>query len=168
MKQKTITTLFKSKEIRDEFILDFKKMCTLSGIPRRKIDKMRPFLLKYCKEGGSIPSVNCIRELHLPKLFACHFAALKAKLANESISIITDEITDCRDHSILNIIASIRGESFLIDVVTLSECNHQTVSQACIRAVTHVDIEFEKIIAFVTDLAAYCKKSSQRSLIKYL
>ena len=86
---------------------------------------MRPFLLKYCKEGGSIPS---IRELHLPKLFACHFAALKAKLANESISIITDETTDCCDHSILNIIASIRGESFLIDDVTLSECNHQTVS----------------------------------------
>ena len=155
MKQKKITTLFKSKEIRDEFILDFLKMCTLSDIPLHKIDKMRPFLLKYCKEGGSIPSVNFIRELHLSKLFACHFAALKAKLASESISIITD----CHDHSILNIIASIRGESFPIDVVTLSECNHQTVSQACIRAVTHVDIEFEKIIVFVADSGAYCKKS---------
>ena len=66
----------------------------------------------------------CIRELHLPKLFACHFATLKAKPANESISIITDETTGGRDHSILNIIASIHGESFLIDVVTLSECNH--------------------------------------------
>ena len=100
-------------------------MCTLSDIPLNKIDKMRPFLLKYCKEGGSIPSVNCIKELHLPKLFACHFAALKTKLANESISIIIDETTDYRDHRILN---SIRGESFLNDVVTLSECNHQTVS----------------------------------------
>ena len=129
----------------------FFKMCTLSDIPFYKIDEMRPFLLKYCKEGSSIPSVNCIREFHLPKLFACHFAALKAKLANESISIITDETTDCHDHSILNIIASIYSESFLIDVVTLSGCNHQTISQACVRAVTHVDIKFEKIIAFVTD-----------------
>ena len=141
VKQKTITTLVKSKEIRDEFIHDFLKMCTLSDIPLHKIDKMIPFLLKYCKEGGSIPSANCIRGLHLPKLFVCHFAALKAKLANESIRIITDETTDCRDHSILNIIASIRGESFLIDVVTLSECYHHTVSQACIRAVTHVDLK---------------------------
>ena len=99
--------------------LIFLKMCTLSDIPLHKINKMRPFLLKYCKEGGSIPNVNCIRELHLPKLFACHFAALKAKLANESISIITDEITDCHDHSILNIIESIHSESFLIDVVTV-------------------------------------------------
>ena len=136
-------------------------MSTLYDTPLHKIDKMRPFLLKYCKEGGSIPSINCIWELHLPKLFACHFVVLKAKLANESISIITDETTDCHDHSILNIIASIHGESFLIDVVTLSECNHQTGSQACIQAITHVNIEF------VTDLAAYCKKT-QRSLIKYL
>ena len=147
--------------------LIFFKMCTLSDIPLHKIDKMRPFLLKYCKEDGSIPSVDYIRELHLLKSFACHFAVLKAKLANESISIITtDERTDCCDHSILNIIASIRGESFLINVVTRSECNHQTVSPSCIRAVTSVDIEFEKIIAFVTDSAAYCKKAYQISLTK--
>ena len=81
MRKISSMTLFKSKEIRDEFILDFLKMCTLSDIPLYKIDKMRPFLLKYCKEGGSIPSVNCIWELHLPKLFVCYFAALKAKLA---------------------------------------------------------------------------------------
>ena len=60
VKQRTITTSFKSKKIRDEFILDFLKMCTLSDISLHKIDKMRPFLLKYCKEGGSIPSVNYI------------------------------------------------------------------------------------------------------------
>ena len=59
----------------------------------------------------------------------------------------------------MNIIARIRGESFLIDVVTLSKCNHQTVSQACIRGLTHVDIEFEKFIVFVTDSTAYCKKA---------
>ena len=139
-------------------------MCTLSDIPFHKIDKMRPFLLKYCKEGGSIPSVNCIREFHLPKLFACHFAALKAKLANKSICIITDETIDCRDHSILNIIASICSESFLIDVITLSECNNQTIRHACIRTVPHVDIKFEKIIAFVTDSAAYCQKDHREVL----
>ena len=145
--------------------LIFLKMCILSDILLHKIDKMIPFLLKYCKEGGSIPSVNCIRELHLPKLFACHLAGLKSKLSNESISIITDEITDCRDHSILDIIVSIRSESFLIDVVTLPECNHQC--QACIRAVTHVDTEFEKTIAFVTDSAAYCKKA-QREFLSHI
>ena len=84
---------------------------------------------------------------------ALHFAALKAKLANQSVIIITDEITDCCDQSSLNVIASICGESFLIDVITLEECNHQTLSQACIQAVTHVDMVFEDIVAFVTDSA---------------
>jgi len=143
-------------------------MCTLSDIPLHKIDKMRPFILYHCKEGGAIPSVNCVRQLHLPKLFALHFAALKTNLANQSVSIITDEITDCRDHSILNVIASIRGESFLIDVVTLGECNYQTLSQACIRAVTHVDIAFDDIVAFVTDSAAYCKKAHREVLSNFL
>ena len=67
-------------------------------------------------------------NFHQPKLFALHFAALKAKLANQSVNIITDETIDCRDESILNGIANICGESFLINVVTLRECNHQTLN----------------------------------------
>ena len=60
-------------------------MSILFEIPLHKIDKMRPFLLKHCKEGGDIPSVNCVRQLHPAKLFAFYFAALKAKLANQSV-----------------------------------------------------------------------------------
>ena len=68
---------------------------------------------------------------------------------------MTDETTHCHDHSILNVIASNHGESLLTDALTLTECNHQTVSQACIQVVTHNDI------AFVTDSAAHCKKFYQ-------
>ena len=48
--------------------------------------------------------------------------------------------------------------------VTLRECNHQTLSQACIQAVTQVDIAFENIASFVTDAAAYCKKAYKEVL----
>jgi len=136
------------------------------------IDKMRPFLLKHCKEGGAFPSVNCVRQVHRPKLFALHFAALKIKLANQTVSIITDETTDCRDHSILNVIASIRGELFLIDVVTLGECNYRTLSQAYIRAVTHVDIvgevfshwsAFDNVTQLITFIkSTFFKKASRK------
>ena len=68
-------------------------MCTLSDIPLDKIDKMKPFLLTHCKEDGTIPSVNCVKQFHQLKLFALHFAALKAKLADQSVSIIADETT---------------------------------------------------------------------------
>ena len=77
---------------------------------------MRPFLLKHCTEGGAIPSVNCVSQFHLPKLF---FILLAWK---------PDETTDCSDQNILNVIASICRELFLIDVVTLREYNHQTLS----------------------------------------
>ena len=69
--------------------------------------------------------------------------------------MITNETTDCRDQSILDVIASICGESVLVDIVTLRECNHQTLSQICIQAVTHVNITFVDIVAFVTDSAAH-------------
>ena len=113
---------------------------------------MRPSLLKYCKEGDAIPSVNCVRQFHLLKLFSLHFAALKAKLANQSVSFIANKTTDCHGHSIFNVIASIREESFHIDVVTLSESIH------------HVDIAFKDIVAFVTDSAAYYKKAHKEVL----
>ena len=44
----------------------------------------------------------------------------KAKLVNQSVSIIIDKTTNDCDQSILNVIASICEESFLIDV-TLRE-----------------------------------------------
>lgn len=50
-------------------------------------------------------------------------------------------------------------------MVMLSEqlsYNHQTVSQACIMVVTHVDNIFEDIIAFISDSAAYCKKAHKK------
>ena len=97
---------------------------------------MWPFILKPCKEGGVIPHVNYIKQLHLPKLSACHFPVLKAKLANQCQH--HSRQNNCCDHSILNVIASVHEESFLIDVVTIIESNHKVVS--------HVDIAFEDII----------------------
>ena len=73
------------------------------------------------------------------------------------MSIITDETSDCHDQSILNVIVSICGKSFLIDVVTLRECNHQTLSQVNSHAVTHMDIAFEDIVSFVVDSTAVKK-----------
>ena len=54
------------KRCRMILSLIFLKMCTLSDISLHKIDKMRPFILKHCKESDAFPSVNCVRQLHLP------------------------------------------------------------------------------------------------------
>lgn len=68
------------------------------------------------------------------KLFACHLAALKTKLANESVSNIADK-NNCHEQSILKVIAGINRESFLI--CPYAEFNHQTVSQVGTCAVSN-------------------------------
>ena len=64
-----------------------------------------------------------------------------------------------RDHSILNVIATVRDKPFLIGVVTMEACNHSTFSQAIIHSVSEAGIVFGSVIAIVTDSATYCKKA---------
>ena len=127
--------------------------------PLDKTEKIRPFLLKYCKQGGALPQVATLRTSYVPKLYESHFSALKDLLHDEYVSITADETTDVRDHNILNVIASIRGRPFLINVVKMDACNHSTVSQAIIKSVSEIGIDFDHVIAIVSDSAAYCKKA---------
>ena len=41
----------------------------------------------------------------------------------------------------------------------MEACNHKTVSQAIIRSVTDIGIEFSQVISVVSDSASYCKKA---------
>ena len=43
-RQATLGTVLKSKDLREEFVLDYLKMCTLADIPLEETDKIRPFL----------------------------------------------------------------------------------------------------------------------------
>ena len=44
--QVTLSTVLKSKDVRQEFILDYVKLCTIADIPLEKTEKLRPFLRK--------------------------------------------------------------------------------------------------------------------------
>ena len=78
--QRTLTTISKSKDLREDFILDFLKMCTIADIPVEKTEKMMPFLRKHCKQGGALPESDCLRARYVPKLFEQHLSALKTLL----------------------------------------------------------------------------------------
>ena len=60
--QATLGTVLKSKDLREEFVLDYLKMCTLADIPLEKTNKIRPFLEKHCKQAGAIPNVPTLRS----------------------------------------------------------------------------------------------------------
>ena len=59
------------------------------------------------------------------------------------ISIVADETTDHRDRSVLNILARIGNKVFIIDVLFLEACNHQTLSQLIIKCVTTYGVQYK-------------------------
>ena len=102
-------------------------MCTLADIPLEETEKIRLFLEKHCKQ-GALPKVAPLRTSYVPMLYGSHFSALKCLLHDKHVSITADETTNVRDHSILNVIASIQGRPFLISMVKMNACNHSTFS----------------------------------------
>lgn len=96
--------------------------------------------------------------VYVPRLFELHYSALAERLKNQPANITADETTDVRDHSILNVLATMEGKPYLIGVRRMEACNHSTFSQAIIRSVTEVGIQFDQVIAVLSDSAAYCKK----------
>ena len=108
--QVTLTSMARSRDLREEFVIDFLKMATMADILLEKVEKMKPFLLKYSKQAGTLPMAATLRSTYIPRLFDQHFSALKQLLLESAptpIHITADETTDCRDHSILNVLASL-------------------------------------------------------------
>ncbi|XP_013881354.1 CGG triplet repeat-binding protein 1, partial [Austrofundulus limnaeus] len=119
--QQTLQHSSTSLEVRREFIEDFVAVCAESDIPLEKMRKLRPFLMKHCKQGGgALPEhVSSLRQVHLPRVFEQHIEAVQKKLQGKKISVVVDETTDARDCSVLNIVVGFEGQYFLMDVIFL-------------------------------------------------
>ena len=114
---------------------------------------------KYCQQAGALPQAATLRTTYVPRLFEAHFSALLDLLRDKSVSIIADETTGVRDHSILNVIATVKGKPYLIGVVEMEACNHSTYSQAIISCASEAGISFQNVTSIVSDSASYCKKA---------
>ena len=110
--QVTLKSL-KSRDLREEFVVDFIKMVSMADIPLEKVEKMKPFLVKYCKQSGTLSQASTLRSTYVPQAFPHHFAALK-RLLQQSLPammhLTADEITVARDQSILNVLTTVKQE----------------------------------------------------------
>ena len=97
----TLSSIVKSKYLREEFALAYMKLCTLADISLHKTEKMWPFLQKYCRQTGNLPQVATLRKVYVPRLFEKHFSALAEVFKSQPVGIAADETADVRDHSIL-------------------------------------------------------------------
>ncbi|KAI3371826.1 hypothetical protein L3Q82_006678 [Scortum barcoo] len=92
---------FKSSDSRKEFIEDFVAMCAEADIPLEKMTKLRPFLLKHCKQGGALP--ENVSKFTSPECLSNNSSVLQ-KIRGRKYSVVVNETTDARDCSVLNIV----------------------------------------------------------------
>ena len=114
--QITLRSAIKSKDLREEFILDFIKMCTVADIPLEKTENMMPFLRNTASKVVLCRSHGVLGPGY--RLFDQHYQFLKKLLQSSSmpIYIIADETTDVRDKSVLNVLVGIKGTTYIIGV----------------------------------------------------
>jgi hypothetical protein len=178
-KQCTVTMLFQlqsaAKEQRDAVTRDFLDMMVKANIPLEKADHpaVRQFLSTHVNGGGAIPMANCLRVAHLPSLIDEHDAKLHRRLnQNTFICVIADETTDLQNRPVLNILFQVllsldelKGElgdlttPILVKTVYIEKVNHASVSQVLIQCCADFQIDFTKVLLFVSDSASYMVKA---------
>ncbi|XP_063231072.1 uncharacterized protein LOC134535762 isoform X1 [Bacillus rossius redtenbacheri] len=174
-KQTTIGTSFKKESLSAERKIvsqDLVKACVSANIPLTKLDnsEFRSFLNKHVVNGGSIPSHSQLRKEHLPALHAEYQGKLMTELEGKQIAIVTDETTDVEMRYVLNIIFiplnvhEGKLQPFLVDTVMLEKTNSCTVAQSVIKAVSNYNIDYNNVLGFVTDNAAYMLKAYKDTL----
>ena len=131
-----------------------------------KTEKLKPFLQKYCKNGGSITSGKNMRDYYLPKR-AEHARNTLKRLIFESSECSTpfvvnvNETTDpMGEQNVLNIIVRFGNQIALLETVFLSgPANHQTTATATCEAVIRHSNNNRNFKDFITDNTAYCYKA---------
>lgn len=147
---------------------DWIRTCAGSNIPLSKSDHpiLRQFLNTRVRNGGAIPGRSQLQTVYLPDVYKTERTKLKESLAKKKLAVIFDEMTDDDGRFVLNILFaplevndSNRVTSYLVDTIFLEKTNHKTVSQEVVKTMTNYSIDFNDIIVFDTDNAAYMKKA---------
>ncbi|CAG8591327.1 1207_t:CDS:2 [Scutellospora calospora] len=86
---------------------------TKADILLYKVDKLKSFLLEYCKNGGMIVNSNQLRIKYLPKVFDTEVLKLQNLLKEKQISIIVNETMDACNRAIINILFCFNNQTKL-------------------------------------------------------
>ncbi|CAH1767807.1 12944_t:CDS:2, partial [Entrophospora sp. SA101] len=108
--------------------------------------------------GGTIPQAPTLRQIY-PNVFKRHFSSLKLLFDSKPVSIIMDESLDDCACSVVNTIFAYHNYTKLVSVDFLDEVNNSTIGQTLFYILAKYNIPFDKPIVFLSDSAAYMKKS---------
>ncbi|KAH6942917.1 hypothetical protein HPB50_011953 [Hyalomma asiaticum] len=131
-------------EARNDVVLKFLDALISANIPLEKVDnpKLRTFLQTHVRNGGSVPGSDALRR-RLPELFEKHEANLKAMFQGTTVSVITDETTDDRSKSVVNVLfvqsarsASTSLQPVLVEVKFVDEVKSSVIGRIVTRTLT--------------------------------
>uniref|UniRef100_H3ANF7 HAT C-terminal dimerisation domain-containing protein n=1 Tax=Latimeria chalumnae TaxID=7897 RepID=H3ANF7_LATCH len=151
-------------------------LCNLGGKQytqqTTKCTSLRKRWRQNVPNGGAIPSSTQLRCEYLPKVAECHKQEIM-ELVN--LSVVTDESTDAQDQYVLHILFVLQGlndedasdsklKAVLADIMYLQAVNYNTISQAIVKCLNNVGVDFNNISAFISDSATYMSKAYNQVL----
>ena len=121
--------------------------------------------------GGAVPKAGTLREKYVPMLYEKQRTELREYFSGCHVAVIADETTNTCQRYVLNILAvnlDTDDSAKLIATVFLGKVNHSTVPQEIVKCLTDIGIDFNDVLAVVSDNAQYMKKVFQTVLSNLL
>lgn len=152
---------------KEDLVVDLVRAFMSANIPMEKLNnpQLRNFFSANVRGGGDIPQANWLREHYVPKVFEKQQAELISKLVGKKVAVIADETTDVEGRYVVNILLqpldafdSDGSKAVLVNTEFLQTVNNVTIAQLIIRTLTSVGIDFNNVLALISDNAAYMKK----------
>ena len=177
-RQATITgcqeRMTEASAAKEKLVLNLVEAFMSANIPLEKLDnpKMREFVNTSIKGGGGVPLANTLREKYVPKLYTTQREEMTSKLQGKKVAVIVDETTDTMGRYVVNVLMQpldtfdgvANCRALLVNTEFLNAVNNSTMAQVVIRSLTNINIEFDNVLAFVSDNASYMKKCFQDGL----
>ena len=108
--QKTMPTTFRNVTVAEQSRIavthDWVEALASANVPLIKSDhpRIREFLNKHVKNGGSIPGYNQLQDAYMPDVYKCERQKLTELLKDKKLAVIFDEMSDDEGRFVLNIL----------------------------------------------------------------
>lgn len=167
-KQQTLVLAGPSQGGTSVFAKDLCKAFVACNIPLYKVE--HPALIQLFEKHGKVamPSRRTLTRI-LETESKDLMETIKNKLIGQDLFVAVDETTDCKGRAMCAILVGPLDGTFLkrpylIDLADIKTTNNQTVQQFVTSALFKLlgdNLDYQKVLMFVTDAAAYCLKAGR-------
>lgn len=159
----------------NEFSRDLCAAFLSADIPLWKLTNsdLRCFLEKYTKE--RVPDESTLRKRYVKKCYEETLAKIRTEIGDNYVWVSVDETTDASGRYVANfVVGSLKPDEasrpILLNTEALDKVNHSTIARfftASLELLWPGDIQYDKVLLFVTDGASYMCKAGKGLKVLY-